>query len=473
MDYKRRILAAALFTLPCLFFVLAYFLMSMSGEDVTQANDIADKSFFGIIAWVYSYIPRIGEFITWPTATALSYQTSFGIDLLVRIIDVVAVVAIIYLLSFLVLRRHLRLKLFDAVIFNVIFLLLVLIPQLISPLFGNPFLSGFSFIHNYVTMTLIAIMFVIPFFAPLINIKEEFKILKNPFVICLLGFLFAISTEILPVAFVATIILYCLYKKFVAHEKIQVFKWQIFAVVGIFVGLAFFYLGGGLSARTGYTYAETYDYISLSTLLTAPRYFLITFITHFSRNIIYMIPIFSFSILAITTYRLKNDRANKNKIRMLILFDVFSLVYITGTSLILLDDALSVRFLLPCYILLIFAIGLYVVDFYKVLFNTISLRLVAGICLVLLSVIVVVDMTIGKVRYAVRTSNQLAEVREKIENDSDTLCLTKAWAASEAGPIYSPIFSFTQEPIFEPWNVKTIYDKEIVWAEIGEEAICE
>ena len=474
MKSRRKVIAIILFIIPCLFFLMAYLLMSMSGEDVIQSGMSSEKSLPEILSWVYFYIPRIGEFITWPVATILSYQTSFGLDLLVRLIDVAAVITIIYLITFLVLRRKPQLCLRDAGIFNIIFLLLVLIPQLISPYFGNPFLSGFSFIHNYVVMSLVAILFVMPFAAPLIGVKSEFKVLKNPWVIFVLGFLFAISTELLPFSFLGVVILYLLYLKFIKHEKISITKWQVFAVIGIVAGLGFFYLGGGLSTRTGFTYAETYNYVSLSTLFEAPRYFLTTYLSHFTSNIKYIIPIICFSLLSTVAYRVKRGKNTTSVVKLFVLMDIFSLIYVVGASLILLDDAITVRFLLPCYLLFITTIGLFITDFYKTLINSRTGELIVLITLMLFSVIVISDMMLGKIKYAIRTNAQLSEIREKIDNSSDEeICLTKLWASSEAGPVYSPIFSFTQEPIFEPWNVKRIYGYEIDWAELGEEDRCE
>lgn len=473
MMRKKKILAFILFCLPCLFFILAYLMMSMSGEDVTQANMSSEKSFPGLLVWIWNYIPRIGEFITWPVSMVLSYQTTPGLDLLVRVIDMVAVFFVIYCLSFLALRRRPQLSLRDAGVFNIIFLSLIVIPQLVSPFFGNPFLSGFSFIHNYVSMSLIAILFVVPFISPLIGIQSELKLLKNPYVIFILGFLFAISTELLPFSFIGVLVLYCLYLKFIAHEKIKIEKWQIVAIFGIIAGLAFFYLGGGLSARTGFTYAETYDYISPFTFFKAPKYFVITFLTHFSNNIRYLIPLFCFSLLAITTYRVKKGRRVNNLVKLLVLLNVFSVIYIIGASLIMLDNAIAVRFLLPCYLILAFVVGLYVVDYCDTLVSKSTWRFVLGIVLAISSSVVIADMMIGKIQYAKRTGEQLTMIRDKIGENPNELCLTKKWASSEAGPVYSPLLSFTQEPIFEPWNVKKLYGHEITWAEEGEENICE
>lgn len=473
MKKSKKILAVLLFCLPCIFFVLAYLTMSMSGEDVAQANMSSGKDFPSLIAWVYHYIPRIGEFVTWPVATGLTYQTSFGFDLFVRMVDMVAVLSIVYLLTCLALRRKLKIALLDAGIFNTVFLLLTVMPQLISPYFGNPFLSGFSFIHNYVLMSLIAILFTIPFIAPFLGIEKQFGVLRNSFSIFVLGFLFAISTELLPVCFIGVLILYCLYIRLVLHKKIQIEKWQRFAVVGIIAGLAFFYLGGGLSARTGFTYAETYDYISLSSIFTAPRHFIVTFLLHFVNNIKYLIPIASFSLLAITTYRVKKGKMALDKARLHVLLLVFSFIYIIGASLIMLDDALTVRFLLPCYLAFVFTVGLFIADFYDTFVDNMNWRFAIGLFIALFSLVVISDMMIGKVQYAKRTNEQLTLVRDRIDRNPDKLCLTKQWASSEAGPVYSPIFSFTQEPIFEPWNVKKIYGHEIQWAELGEENLCE
>ena len=471
---KGKILAAILYGLPCVFFMIAYLLMTMSGEDVAQANMSLEKnSIFDVIGWVYSYIPRIGEFITWPVATILSYQTAFGLDLLVRLIDVVAVVLVIYLLSFMILGRKPRLRLLDVGIFNSVFMLIVLIPQFISPLFGNPFLSGFSFINNYATMSLIAILFVLPFIAGFLKIDSELRIIKNPFIIFVLGFLFAISTELLPVSFIAVGVLYVLFERLIKHETIKFHKWQVVGVVGILVGVAFFYMGGGLSSRTDYTYAETYNYIAPSLILSAPRYFIMTYLDHLIVNMRYVLPIIGFSVLAMVTYKVKKNRNNIHTIRLLALTIVFSVIYVLGSSLIMLDDAIAVRLLLPCYLLLIVGVGLYVRDYYSSIINTSRWRLVVVISMVVISSVVMVDMVIGKVIYARRTSAQIAEVKGMIDDSTEKICLTKLWASEEAGPVYSPIFSFTQEPLFEPWNVKAIYGYEIDWAELGDEAKCE
>lgn len=466
----HRFLAIVLFAIPLVFFTIAYLSMSMSGEDVAQANMNSENGLLGIIAWVYSYIPRIGEFITWPVAKVLSYQTSFGLDILVRIIDIVAVMVVIYLISLLSLRRKLKVRLLDAAVFNVVFLLIVLIPQLVSPLFGNPFLSGFSFIHNYVTMSLVALLFILPFVSLFLKLECP-KFLESSFTMFVLGFLFAISTELLPVSFVVVAVLYVLYKKIILHEEVRITKWQIFSMVGILVGLGFFYLGGGLSARTGYSYAETYDYISLSSILTSPKYFLVTFLKHFSRNIKYLIPLFSIILLEVVTYKIEKGRSKNGIISLFRLISVFSFIYIVGTSLILLDDAMAARFLLPCYLLLVIVGGIFVADYWRVLIKTDFGKAFVAVVVALFSVIVVADMSIGKIYYMLRTNIQLAEVEAKVNGDEE-VCLTKEWAASEAGAVYSPIFSFTQEPIFEPWNVKVLYGHEIVWAEFGEEDFC-
>ena len=143
-----KILASLLYSLPIIFFLVSYFLITTSGEDIFQgANNFRTGlalNPLGDAINAFNFNSRITDMYAWPVIDYFDYQFAFGPDIIFRLIDVIIASAVFYFATYIILSRKPKLIIKDALIFCAIFSVFIVTP------IGRVFYLEFSMIHNYV-----------------------------------------------------------------------------------------------------------------------------------------------------------------------------------------------------------------------------------------------------------------------------------------------------------------------------------
>ena len=186
-----------------LFFVLLYLLMTETYEDIMQGNSGASKSVGGIINEIYNYIPRLGEFYQRIAVHFMTPQVSLGMDVVFRLITAMIASGTIYLSAVFIMGRKLKLEYKDVAI-----CLSVLLFLMIS-IFSEAYTYRFSYANNYVLGLLVTVACLLPF-----RLKMDNNKWWNVVGCLIVGFLFGISTELAPVAFLILVMGWVIVKFF-------------------------------------------------------------------------------------------------------------------------------------------------------------------------------------------------------------------------------------------------------------------
>lgn len=439
---KLRIIAC--YAIVPVFFTIIYFMMYMTYEDIFQKNQALYKGLPEIWAYVYNFIPRLGEFYQRTAVHYMTIRPSFGLDLLFRLLDVGFSSTLVYALTYFILGEKPRLKTKDSLLFLALFVTLLLTKT------SENFTYRFSYVNNYITALLVSVVFLIPY---RLKIKEAKIIHYIAFLI--IGFLFGISTEIMPVAFILILLGYLAYQKFFKKAKllniIKENKIKIAEIIGMFAGLIFFYLGAGLSYRTNGGYAEVYDYLKISGLFHEPIIFVYKFIKHFWYNIRYlgtMIPLCGIIIFDLKR-RAKNDKTGKvkNNLYWIIIYTIFDILFMLACSLIAVHDDLYPRLCMPVLLANMAII-------YSYIDTIISLKEVSNkalkkvsFALLIIASLMIIDVGIGYVYY----HRQIDSNIEKIYMDGDEYPEIE-YVDVKTNMINTPIFRIRQLSPFN-WDV--------------------
>ena len=242
-------------------------------------------------------------------------------------------------------------------------------------------------------------------------------------------------------------------KKIVLTDLWGKYRLQTVAVIGLLAGLAFFYLGGGMEARTSGGYADVYEYVSLSNLLHDPvgtMYVLVHHLWYNVRYIFFAIPLMGIFIFVETTIFKKK----KNEyLWWQVLLLSFCVLFVGATALIAVHDDLYPRFMVPVFVAIILSIMLFVrhvIEYAKV--SDKSLKVTSTV-MVALGVMLVVDMTFAFAIY----NKKVAPMLEAIEyNPGGDLIVNHIEESYTMMP--SPVFSLKQLPPFD-WGPSMDYAK--------------
>lgn len=342
--FPQKIRIIACYAIVPVFFTFIYFMMYMTFEDIFQKNKNLNNDLPTILNSIYNYIPRLGEFYQRIAVHYMTIRPSFGPDMLLRLFDVAFSSFLVYTLTYFIIGEKPRLKTRDSLIFLSLFITLLVTKT------SENFTFRFSYINNYITALLVSIVFLMPY---RIKIKEAKTLHYIAFLI--IGFLFGISTEVMPIAFIIILAGYLLYQKFFKKAKIlNIFKkhkLEIVEFIGLIAGLLFFYSGAGVSFRTNGGYAEAYDYIKISSLFHEPTMFVYKFIMHFWYNIRYlgaMVPLCGIIVFDLAR-RKKINKSEKisNNLSWIIICIIFNVLFMLACSLIAVHDDLYPRLCMP------------------------------------------------------------------------------------------------------------------------------
>ena len=117
----KKFLAVLLYSIPVAFFIVCYFMIITSGEDIFQGAK-SQVDIIGDATAAFKHSVRLADMFAWSVINFFDYNYSFGPDTIFRLLDVLMALSIFYMATYLILRRRPRLELPDAAVFSSIFL---------------------------------------------------------------------------------------------------------------------------------------------------------------------------------------------------------------------------------------------------------------------------------------------------------------------------------------------------------------
>lgn len=450
---KQRIISFLLYCLPILFFVISYFLITTSGEDIHQgANSLANGVELNALEDAknaFNHSGRITDMYAWTVIDLFNYQFQFGIDTIFRLLDVLLIGSTFYLATFIILGRRPKLLIKDALVFCATFV------AVIFSLFGRRLYSEFSMIHNYVPLLFITLLFSIPYLRLLLKnpIKKRSQLL--PYIMLPLGFLFGMSTTITPIAFLATTIIYIIIER---RHLPKIPAWFYTGLLGLVIGfcISFFLSPGMNSYATDPTSAETFDYVAISDIFTNPSQSIPRLLFHAVYNFgIVLLPLAILFILAVilsskirqvfTGHPLKH--LSKNTKHLILAFSLFIFIHLLATIQIKSPP----RILIPAYFAGVICI-------FKVFTPYIKSKILGHI-IVFCTILAIVIHTVFLSIYHVRMSKILDEIKNTPES---TYCIKRS--VNDAPRI--PLINLSQEFMVVYWGYpEPIYNKDVTFCE--------
>ena len=442
MKRKNKIISIILYSLPVLFFIVSYFLITTSGEDIFQgANNFrTDMALAPIDDAInaFNYNSRITDMYAWSVIDYFDYQYSFGPDTIFRLIDVVLVSGVFYFATYIVLGRKPKLIIKDSLVFCATFLTFIITP------FGRVFYTEFSMIHNYVPLALATLLFSMPFLKLAQNqtfTKKHQKIL-NIF-LPILGIYFGMAATITPLAFLATTVIYCLIKR---KKLTRPPLWLFTSLVGVITGFAICWLVG--SGVDHYTSAQAinFDYAPLSDFFSSPLSFISKVLWHEVYNFgLVLLPLCALFIICylFSKPKIKIKKLDQKTKNLILIFTLFIVIHLLGASLIKAPFRLSIPAYLAGIIILL-----------KIFTPTINSKLIS-VAIVLLIVPILLIHAVLLIKYR----SQTAEVFKTIQASDDTnLCIE----AKQTSPPRLRFVDLSQADILVDWGYpEPIYGKNI------------
>lgn len=462
-----------MFGLTMVFFVVSYFGITTSGEDIHQGANSAPAVLEDAQA-AFRHNARIPDMYAWAVINFFDYQYSFGVDTVFRVIDVLLGVGMLYLMTMVVLGRKVRLELRDAVIWGLGFLMIFLTPH------GRVLYAGFSAIHNYLGMLMITLAFSLPYLRRLRGEEIEDKWWRG-IMMLLVGITFGLSSNLTPVAFGITAMGIMLVRMMRVKQVKAVWQkvriWEVLGVVGILIGMGVAYVGGpGVSDYVNGGYATEYDYVSLETMAAEPGASLVRLVKHGMNNSArVLMPVVAVLLgcavirwvgLAMRRRGIGLKRARQNKVeqkqkgeitwwpqeegdrRLLLALVGFVVVHIAVATQL----NAPIRILLPAYVAAVMAMLMVIKSWLK------EWKLeIAAVGLLLMVAIVVGVRAVLAMDYHERAGKVLERIRE---SEEAIVCVTREEVRSRQMPgIY-----LGQEEMLADWAMpERIYNKEVKW----------
>lgn len=442
---KSNVWAILLYCVPIVFFVVAYFGITVSGEDIYQGagnyNNGVEIDIASDAGEAFRHNGRLTDVYAWTVIDFFDYQFRFGLDMVFRLLDVLMASGIFYMMTMLVVGRRPRLTVRDALMFDVSFLMVILTQH------GRVFYAGFSAIHNYMIAIFIMLVFSLPYLMSMLDKKVKWMELSVFAVgMFILGVLFGMSAAIPPIAFMIVAVIYIIYKKRKSKEW-RVSVWAIFGLVGVLVGIICSNaLGPGSEFyTTSELYVSEYDYVPMGELFSNPLRSIVHVVKHIVSNfgrVLLPIAIVSVMIL-ILSKDARKVLGNKDKKNVLVVSSSFMILSILGASQI----NAPLRILLPAYITGVVMI--------LMLFSPYIKSKAIGIILGVM-VVIVVGVKIG---LTISYSSKMSVVLNEIKNSEElVMCVEK-----ERISAYNfPVVYLGQENMLADWAMpEEIYGKQI------------
>lgn len=454
MKKRGTVLSLLIYLIPILFFIISYFLITTSGEDIHQgANNLANGQTIDIIndaTGAFHHSGRITDMYAWSVIDFYNYQFSFGIDTIFRIVDVLMISGTFYLATYFVLGRRPKLQIKDSLIFCGIFVCIIF------TMFGRQLYSEFSMIHNYVPLIFVMLLFSIPYFKLLIKnpIKNKYHLLTIFWP--LLGFIFGMSTTVTPLAFLLTIIIYLIIKR---PKLNKLGGWFYTGLIGLIIGfcISFFLSSGMNNYANNPTTAAEFDYVSIGDFIENPFSTIPQLLFHLVWNGgMVLIPLFILTIIASIFSKTFRQIFTKHPLKklsprtkhILLSFSLFIVIHIVGTIQIKSPP----RILIPVYL-----VGVILV--FSIFASRIKSKFI-GLGIVVFGLVALTIHTVFLGTYHTKIATVLDEIKNSPE---PALCFERSYTESP----HIPIINLSQEPILVDWGYpEAIYNKDITFCKI-------
>lgn len=451
----KKTLSVALYALPAVFFIICYFWIITSGEDIFQGAHTAPDIVSDALA-AFNHSARLADMYAWAVINFFDYSYSFGVDTIFRIIDVLAAYGIFYLAAYLALGRRPKMKLSDAAVFSAIFLMVFLTSN------GLTLYAGFSKIHNYLIIGGVSLLFLLAYF------KDAWggKLPEGKwFILAMwaLGVIFGLASNVTAVVFLICLVIYTVYLG-LTRQKVPVRKfflsWRGAGVAGSILGLFIIYvIGPGLAGyEDNPIYQSVCDYLSFGEIFSNFWPSIGRIIMHNGYNFGRFLAPFMVISVFVAGYglrryfrgELRRPKFSQREKNYLVLAGVFVVVHILALSQIYYPT----RLVLPAY-LVAAAMVLYVA---RKIFGEMGSVPLAMIMMVLMVGIIAVRVYFTATYHA-RIVPILEEIRE---TDAEVYCVDIKTATAES----LPYIHLGQEDFLVDWAMpQTIYGKTVVYCE--------
>ena len=461
MNRSKKILSVLLYLVPVIFFIVCYFLIITSGEDIWQGAK-SQVDIFGDAAAAFRHSVRLADMFAWSIINFFDYYYSFGADTILRLVDVLAAVSIFYMATYIALQRRPRLQLKDATVFCAIFLAVFLTSN------GLTLYAGFSKIHNYLFITFFSLVFGIFYLRALWGRKIKNSLAFSLFML-VLGFLFGFASNVTAIVFLLAMIGYGIYLLLRGHRPTRkaarafFLSWKFAGVLGILVSLyVMFFIGNGLGDYdTNPAYLTVCDYIPLSEIFAnffpSVGRLILHNLYNFGRFllpfVVASVPIGIYALATRAKFKFKALRSSRNYLVAAVIFIFF---HIFAMSQIYYPT----RLVLPAYI---FAVSVFV---FIVMRGFKTAKASAAVALKFLPVVflgLAIGVTAVRAYFATNYLKQVVPVLEEIRTTSGpTYCVDLDTATAKS----LPYVHLAQEDFLVDWAMpQTIYGKTVTYCE--------
>lgn len=447
----KKVFSILLYTLPVVFFIVCYFLIVTSGEDIFQgANSMPDVINDSIAAFNHS--ARLADMYAWSSINFFDYTFQFGPDTVFRLLDVALAFFTFYLTTFVTLGRRPKLQLQDAFVFAGSFLLVMLTS------YGTTLYGGFSKIHNYLIISTVCLGFALIYFKDLLGQKLP----KKPwfvFAMFIFGFIFGLTSSVTAVAFLVCLPFYLIYLRLTKQKifiKRFLFSWRGASVLGVLIALFCIYvIGPGLGDYdTNPIYRAVCDYLPLGEIFTnfgdSIKQILFHNVFNFGRFlapfVVISIPVVVYSFILRHKDKFtfpKFTRPEKN-------FIFSALCFIILHILALSQIKYFTRMVLPVHLIAITLYFYYILKLFKPR-NFIPLALIETTLMLII--------LITRTTFAINYLHQVSPVLDRIKNsEENTICVTP----EEVKSYNLPYIYLGQEDFLVDWAMpQTVYNKTV------------
>ncbi len=434
--------------MPIIFALTSVFLNTTSGEDIFQGagslRNGAEINALGDAINAFNYNSRITDMYAWTVIDYYDYQYMFGIDTILRLFDAVLIILVFYFATYVALAHKPKLIVKDALVFCAIFATFIVAP------FGRAFYHEFSMIHNYVPLALITLLFTIPFIKLITTTKAPLS--HRPILatisMLVLGVIFGMSATITPLAFLATIALFCLIRR---KHLVKPPLWFYSGIVGTIAGFLICWLvGSGVDHYTNPATAAEFNYLPLSDIFAHPDILIKHEIYNFALVFIPLSIVFVFCL--IFTKKPKGLFSKKHfthlsptTINILLIFILFIVIHILGASLVKSPP----RLLIPAYLA-----GLILI------FRLFIPHIRWGAPLTLLAICGTTSIIIIHIAFLLKYRAEMSITLNQIKNsDETTICIPPRLTE----PTRIKVFDLAQANMIVDWGVpEPIYGKGII-----------
>ena len=471
----KKILSILLYSLPIVFFIVCYFLIVTSGEDIFQGAN-SQPDIIGDSVAAFNHSARLADMYAWASINFFGYTFQFGPDFFLRLLDVALAFCTFYLATYLALGRRPKLVLKDASVFAGIFLAIFLTS------YGTTLYGGFSKIHNYLIISLVSLGFCLIYAKDLLGKKpfcktSSWQKIAVP-IMLFFGFIFGLTSSVTAAAFLLCVVAYLIYLK-ASHQKFSipslVFSWRGASILGILIALFCIYvLGPGLADYdTNPVYQAVGDYLPLRDIFVNFGASVIKVIKHIGFNFgRFLAPFFVLSLppgiyilILKSKQKLKMPHFSRVEKNFLVADILFIIIHLLALSQIY----YFTRMVLPVYFV---GLALYFYLLQKI-FSSSQKRIPSVlnhiplkpnfVPLALIEITLMLTIIIIRSTFAINYQKQVSPILERARTSEEkSFCITPEQVKS-----YNlPYIYLGQEDMLVDWAMpQTVYGKTITYCD--------